>query len=80
MGLIDYYFINGLIRKYRPKKLLEIGVCSGGMSAVILNAIKDIEDAILFSCDLENKHYLDSNFSVGSHLVSSFSLLYNPDR
>ena len=77
MGLIDYYFINGLIRKYRPKKLLEIGVCSGGMSAVILNAIKDIKDAILFSCDLENKHYLDSNFSVGSIVKDYFPELLN---
>ena len=66
MGIDEYYFINGLIRKYKPKKLLEIGVCSGGMSATILNAIKDREDAFLYSCDLETKHYLETNFSVGS--------------
>ena len=36
------YFINGLIRKYKPKKIIEIGVCSGGTSAVILNAIRYI--------------------------------------
>jgi predicted O-methyltransferase YrrM len=35
----EYYFVNGLIRLYKPKKLLEIGVCSGGMSAAILNSI-----------------------------------------
>ena len=49
----EYYFVNGLIRLYKPKKLLEIGVCTGGMSAAILNSIKDIKEAMLYSCDLE---------------------------
>lgn len=35
MGISQYYFIHGLIRLYKPKKLLEIGVCTGGMSAAI---------------------------------------------
>ena len=55
MSFKEYYFVNGLIRLYKPKKILEIGVCSGGMSAVILNAIKDIKKAKLYSCDLEKK-------------------------
>ena len=53
----EYYFVNGLIRLYRPKKLLEIGVCSGGMSAAILNSIKDINGSMLYSCDLEKNNY-----------------------
>ena len=77
MGINEYYFINGLIRKYKPRKLLEIGVCSGGMSAVILNAIKDREDAFLFSCDLETKHYLNSNFEVGIIVKNYFPELLN---
>ena len=44
-------FINGLIRKIKPKKIVEIGVFRGGSSAIILNAIKDIKDAKLFSID-----------------------------
>ena len=72
MNLEEFSFINGLIRKYRPKKLLEIGVCSGGMSAVILNAIMDIKDSFLYSCDLETKHYLNSEFEVGSIVKNNF--------
>ena len=30
------YFMNGIIRKYKPKKCLEIGVAYGGSSIVIL--------------------------------------------
>ena len=45
-------FLNGVIRKFQPKKILEIGVAEGGSSIVILNAIKDIKNSHLFSIDL----------------------------
>ena len=72
MDLDEFAFVNGLIRKFRPKKILEIGVCSGGMSAVILNAIMDIKDSFLYSCDLEVKHYLNSQFEVGCVVKNNF--------
>ena len=49
MGGNQREFINGIIRKFKPKKIVEIGVYYGGSSAVILNAIKDIEGAHLYS-------------------------------
>lgn len=72
MSVSEYYFINGLIRKYKPKKILEIGVCSGGMSAIILNAIFDRNDSFLYSCDLESKNYVYSNYEVGSVVKTYF--------
>ena len=68
----ELYFINGLIRKYKPHKIIEIGVCSGGTSAVILNAIKDIKGAKLYSCDLEKKHYLNSSYDIGFVVTNYF--------
>ena len=65
ISLSELYFINGLIRKFRPKKILEIGVCTGGTSATILNAIKDIKGAMLYSCDLEKKHYFRQHLDIG---------------
>lgn len=47
-------FINGIIRKYKPKKIVEIGVAFGGSSIIILNAIKDIKNSHLYSIDLAN--------------------------
>ena len=44
-------FFHGLLRKYKPKKIVEIGVSGGGSSALILNAIKDIPNAKLYSID-----------------------------
>ena len=54
---IEKKFLNGIIRKYKPKKLLEIGVSKGGSSAIILNAIHDIEGSKLYSIDIQDECY-----------------------
>ena len=51
-------FLNGVVRKFKPKKVLEIGVAEGGSSIIILNAIKDIEDSHLFSIDLSKNNMI----------------------
>ena len=50
-------FLNGMVRKFKPKKILEIGVRDCCASAIILNAIQDLNDSHLYSIDLSN----DSN-------------------
>ena len=52
MGLDVAFLINGLIRKYKPKNCLEIGVAKGGSAILILNAIKDLPNSRLVSIDL----------------------------
>ena len=47
-------FLNGVVRKFKPKKILEIGVSRGGGSIVMLNAIQDIENAHLYSIDVRD--------------------------
>ena len=47
-------FLNGMIRKFRPKKVVEIGVRYGCASAIILNALQDINGSHLYSIDLSN--------------------------
>ena len=64
-------FLNGIIRKFRPKKVVEIGVNKGGSSIIILNALKDINNAFLFSIDL------DSHKSVGICINKYFPYLNN---
>jgi predicted O-methyltransferase YrrM len=51
-------FLNGIIRKFRPQKILEVGVNLGGSSIIILNAINDIYGAKLYSIDLNDKEYV----------------------
>ena len=66
------YFINGIIRKYKPKKCLEIGVAAGGSSIIILNAIKDINNSFLISLDLNTELYCDKNFKTGYTVYKYF--------
>lgn len=77
MGLKELYFVNGLIRMFKPKKILEIGVCAGAMSAAILNSIKDIKDSMLYSCDLEKRVYVNNKYEVGYIVKKNFPELLN---
>ena len=45
-------FVNGLIRFYKPKNVIEVGVAQGGGSVTILNAIMDLHESTLTSIDL----------------------------
>jgi len=58
-------FLNGIIRRIKPKKILEIGVSAGGSSSIILNAIKDIPKAKLYSVDRYKKWYKNNHKEVG---------------
>ena len=51
-------FLNGIIRKFKPEKFLELGVYSGGSSIVILNAIDDFKNSILYSIDLNSANFV----------------------
>ena len=68
----DPYFINGIIRKYKPKKCLEIGVAYGGSSILILNAIKDIKDSFLISLDLNTYLYTGEKLETGYNVKKYF--------
>lgn len=56
-GKQDRLFLNSMILRKRPKKVLELGVAKGGSSVVLLNALKDIEGAHLYSHDYSEECY-----------------------
>lgn len=65
MSYSERQFLNGIIRKERPKKIVEIGVAAGASSAVILNAIKDMGDSRLYSLDYSTLYYRNNNKKTG---------------
>lgn len=71
------YFINGLIRKKKPKKCLEIGVADGGSSVLILNALKDINNSFLISLDLNTQSCTDKSKKTGNRVQTYFPELIN---
>ncbi|MDR3291334.1 MAG: class I SAM-dependent methyltransferase [Methanobrevibacter sp.] len=69
-------FLNGIVCEIKPKKILEVGVAGGESSIVILNAIKDISDAQLYSIDKNESYYRDENCKTG-YLVEKLPHLKN---
>ena len=59
MSYKDRAFLNGIIRKAKPKTIVEIGLSAGGSTSVILNAIRDMEDTKLYSFDYNTIWYRD---------------------
>ena len=51
-------FLNGIVRKFKPKKILELGVHKGGSSIIILNALYNMKKSHLFSVDLYKRKNL----------------------
>jgi predicted O-methyltransferase YrrM len=57
MSYKDKAFINGIVRKTSPKTIVEMGLSAGGSSCIILNALKDMPDAKLYSFDYNTDWY-----------------------
>ena len=77
MTYLERCFLNGIIRQTKPKKILELGVSAGGSSAIILNAIKDFDNAKLYSIDYSKKWYRDNSKNTGFIIDEKFSNLKN---
>ena len=54
-------FLSETIKDSGAKKIVEIGVAAGTSSLLILDTIKNIEDAHLYSIDYSTKYYRDAN-------------------
>jgi predicted O-methyltransferase YrrM len=65
MAYQESCFLNGLVRYFKPKKILEVGVSAGASTCVLLNAIKDDPDAILHSVDWSEEYYRDPSKGSG---------------
>ena len=59
-------FLCGLIKKYKPKKLLEIGVAAGGTTAILLNCLDCLNlKSEFYSVDYSKKFYRDPKYNTG---------------
>ena len=72
----DRSFLNTLVLRKQPLKVLELGVCSCGSSLVLLNAIKNINNAHLYSIDYNTQHYKLKDKLTGFY-VDNFPELKN---
>ena len=83
MSEFDSAFLCGLIKKYEPKKILEVGIAAGGTTAIILNCLENIgQEYKMYSVDVSEKYYRTNdkpsgflaentikNLKVGKHKI-----------
>lgn len=59
-------FLCGLIKKYRPAKIVEVGVAAGGTTAILLNCISMLGlDTEMYSVDISENYYKDRSKKTG---------------
>lgn len=66
MSDMQHALLCGLLKKYKPKKIVEVGVAAGGTTAVILNCISMLGlNSEVYSVDKSERYYLDGNKRTG---------------
>lgn len=70
-------FLNSLILRNKPKKIVEIGVSAGGSATLILNAINSYKDSHLYSIDYLKHYYRDPTKKVGFMVEEKYPHLSN---
>lgn len=76
MSEFDSAFLCGAIKQFRPKKVLEVGVAGGASTAIILQALENLNAPYqMHSVDLEEKFYRYPAVSTG--FMASFALKNN---
>lgn len=71
MSQSEREFLNAMVLRHKPKKVLEVGVARGSSSVVILNALKELNDGKLYSIDLNEQFYHDRRLKTG-YIVDNY--------
>lgn len=59
-------FLCGMLREFKPHKILEVGIAGGGTTAIIMQCMEILgEDYELHSVDIADKFYRDNSKSCG---------------
>lgn len=61
MAKSEQHFLAWLLRRFKPKKLLEVGTAAGGTSALLLK----LSDAPVYSVDMSTQYYRDTRKPTG---------------
>lgn len=78
----EHGFICGLIRKYKPKKIVELGVSGGGTSVLVLNCLQKLglNDTKVYSVDLSETYHFNPDKKCGFQIDEAKPYLKNIDN
>ncbi len=66
MTKFESAFLSGLLKKFKPKRILEVGLAAGGTSAIIMQTMDMLGvDSKIFSVDLFKEFYLNKELESG---------------
>lgn len=66
MSVNDLGFLCGCIKKFKPKKIVEVGVSAGGTTAVIMECCRILGiNPEIYSVDISTRWYVDTNKATG---------------
>lgn len=69
MSIKEHGFLCGLLKRYHPHKVLEVGVAGGATTAVIMKCLELIHsDAEVYSVDLNRQYYRNEEKQTGYQL------------
>ena len=78
----EHGFICGLIKKYEPKKIVELGVSGGGTSVLVLNCLQKLglNDTKMYSVDLSETYHFNPDKKCGFQIDEARPYLKNIDN
>lgn len=78
----EHGFICGLIKKYKPKKIVELGVSGGGTSILVLNCLQKLglNDTKMYSVDLSETYHFNPDKKCGFQIDEAKPYLKNIDN
>lgn len=78
----EHGFICGLIKKYKPKKIVELGVSGGGTSVLVLNCLQKLglNDTKMYSVDLSETYHFNPDKKCGFQIDEAKPYLKNIDN
>lgn len=80
MSASDHGFLCGLIKRFKPKKLVEVGVAAGGTSAVILQCIQSLDMGTeMYSVDLSERFYRTPERECGYLIQAAQNAVFHLD-
>lgn len=77
----DHAFLCGMIKKFMPRKILEIGVAEGGTTAIIMYCLAMLKlQSDVYSVDLCERLYCDNTKQTGYEYIRLESLVQGKSR
>ena len=81
MSEFESAFLCGILKKFRPQKILEVGIASGGSTAIILQCLDmlQLNNVEMHSVDFSERFYRNMEYQSGFLGAEAKEIIKNPN-